>query len=401
MFKRITGIAFILVCTSTAWMILAANIWSRTNESSDKITPNMASIWGTPQVQTQPEASYEVVSAPGQKTQFLLPAESSRVNVNLALEHRQKGLLWYSVYTVNFDGLYRFQNTSADPQDVKFQLSFPSSQAIYDGLSLRLNGQPHSFETGKDGAHLGTRLAPGEVASFRVTYRSQGLESWRYKLGDDISQTRDFALNLKTSFEQIDFPLNTLAPTEKHRAGEGWDMAWRYTNLISGFQIGMTMPEKPQPGPLAGQICLFAPISLLLYFFVMFILTTIRKIDLHPMNYFFLAASFFAFHLLLAYLVDRIAIQVAFLICSLVSVALAVSYLRIVVGSRFALVEAGLAQMVYLVLFSYTFFLKGFTGLSVTIGCILTLFIAMQVTAPIRWTELFATLTMRPEQSKA
>ena len=122
----------------------------------------------------------------------------------------------------------------------------------------------------------------------------------------------------------------------------------------------------------------------------MLLITTLRRIELHPVNYFFLAAAFFAFHLLLAYLVDHIDIHVAFLISSAVSLALVVSYLRLVVGMRFAAVEAGLTQFLYLVLFSYAFFFKGFTGLTVTIGSILTLFVAMQLTGRIRWSERLA-----------
>ena len=72
----------------------------------------------------------------------------------------------------------------------------------------------------------------------------------------------------------------------------------------------------------------------------MFIITTLRNIYLHPMNYFFLATAFFAFHLLLAYLVDHISIHAAMAISSVVSVALVVSYLRLVVGMRFAALEA-------------------------------------------------------------
>jgi hypothetical protein len=68
----------------------------------------------------------------------------------------------------------------------------------------------------------------------------------------------------------------------------------------------MAMPKKLQPGPLAGEISYFAPVSLFFFFFLIFIITTLRGIDLHPMNYFFLAAAFFAFHLLLAYLVDHV-----------------------------------------------------------------------------------------------
>jgi inner membrane protein involved in colicin E2 resistance len=114
--------------------------------------------------------------------------------------------------------------------------------------------------------------------------------------------------------------------------------------------------------------------ALLFFFFVVWLLATLRKIDLHPMNYFFRAAALFAFHLLLAYLVDHISVHAAFLAASAVSVFLVVSYLRLVVGMRFAALEAGGAQLVYLVLFSYAFFLQGFTGLAITIGAVVTLF---------------------------
>jgi inner membrane protein involved in colicin E2 resistance len=122
----------------------------------------------------------------------------------------------------------------------------------------------------------------------------------------------------------------------------------------------------------------------------MLLITTLRGIDLHPMNYFFLACAFFAFHLLLAYLVDRMPLMAAFLICSVVSMFLTISYLRLVVGLRFAAFEAGIVQLIYLVLFSYALFNEGWSGLTITIGAIITLFVAMQLTGRIRWDERFA-----------
>ena len=126
------------------------------------------------------------------------------------------------------------------------------------------------------------------------------------------------------------------------------------------------------------------------FFFLVFIITTIRGVDIHPMNYFFLAAAFFAFHLLMAYLVDHISIHWSFVISAIVSLALVISYMRLVAGPRFALVECGLAQLVYLAGFSYAFFFKGYTGLAVTIGSIVTLFVVMQMTGRINWSEKFA-----------
>ena len=75
---------------------------------------------------------------------------------------------------------------------------------------------------------------------------------------------------------------------------------------------------------------------------------------------------------------------------------LVVSYLRLVVGIRFASVEAASVQLIYLVLFSYAFFFKGFTGLAVTIGSVLTLFVVMQMTGRIKWTEKFAAPRVSP-----
>ena len=51
----------------------------------------------------------------------------------------------------------------------------------------------------------------------------------------------------------------------------------------------------------------------------------------------------------------------------------------------FAVREIGIAQLLYLVLFSYSFFWDGFTGLAITIGAIATLFFVMQTTGPSDW----------------
>jgi len=405
MAKRIAALIFIFLCTTVAWLILGATIFARTESSDSRLKGQVASTWGAPQEQSPPTASWtqsqmrkveteengkKITRTVEETTAVFLPLESSRVEVSLDLEHRQKGLLWYSTYKVGFTADYVFRNTSDKEQVVNFTLNFPAAQAIYDDLVLVVDDTPLPITNQKTAVTVSTRMAAGSTARLHAAYRSQGLESWRYKFGDDVAQVRDFQLHMKTNFQDIDFSENTLSPTEKRRSGSGWELTWTYKNLLTGYQIGMPMPEKLQPGPLAGQISFFAPVSLFFFFFIMFILTTLRDIELHPMNYFFLAAAFFAFHLLLAYLVDHISIHAAFLVCSAVSVFLVVSYLRLAVGMRFAAVEAAGAQFLYLVLFSYAFFFKGFTGLTITLGAILTLFAVMQMTGRIRWAEKFS-----------
>lgn len=410
MVKRILAIIAIYAVTAVAWAILGATIFQRTYGADRRLRGNVEATWGAPQRQRAPTATVEkrttrqvrseedgrtVVRTVQDRDTIALPLEQSRVRVGLDLAHRQKGLLWYSTYRVAFAGDYLFRNTTA-VDSVTVALPLPAAQAIYDDLVLTVDGAPVPFHAEEGAVTATIRLAPGATARLGTGYRSQGLTDWRYDFGGkEVSQVRDFELTMRTNFDDIDFASDMLSPTEKRRADDGWLLTWRYRNLLSGYQLGMVMPEKLQPGPLAGRISLFAPVSLLFFFLLMFVLTTLRGIDLHPMNYFFLAASFFSFHLLLAYLADHVSIHAAFLIASATSILLTVTYLRLVVDLRFALREAAIAQLVFLVLFSYAFFFEGFTGLTVTVGSILTLFFLMQLTGRVRWSERFAAAERR------
>jgi inner membrane protein involved in colicin E2 resistance len=417
MFKRIAAIIFIFVCTAVAWAILGSTIFYRTYNAESGLSGRVASTWGAPQEQTPPlitrewqeEKTVEEVEN-GKKTikkvlyqhSETVKIDGSRITAALDIDYRQKGLLWFSTYKVDFDGSYTFQNPTSRDEDFAIALPLPAQQAVYDNVQLRLDDKPLTLTFSGSQVVARTRLAGGARSVLRTEYRSQGLDSWRYSFssanagqpgsGDKaISQARDFHLLIKTDFSGFDFPENSLSPTEKRETGSGWELQWTYENLVSGFDIALKMPQKLQPGPLAGRISYFAPVSLFFFFFLVFILSTMRGNNLHAMNYFFLACAFFAFHLLLAYLADHISIHAAFVISSIVSIVLVVSYLRLVVDLRFAVVDAGLTQLIYLVLFSYAFFFEGFTGLAVTIGAILTLFVVMQMTGRLRWEEKFST----------
>jgi inner membrane protein involved in colicin E2 resistance len=205
-----------------------------------------------------------------------------------------------------------------------------------------------------------------------------------------VAQVRDFVMDVKTDCDGIDFPAGSISPTRKAREGDGLRLTWAFDSLITGQRIGVDLPNRINPGPLASRITFFAPVSLLFFITVIVVLGVLGGKSLHPMNYFFLSAAFFAFHLLLAYLVDHINIHAAFLVSATASIALVVSYLRLVGGLRFAVLQAGLAQLIFLVLFSYAFFFEGYTGLTVAVGSVLTLFVLMQATARVDWSEVFS-----------
>jgi len=407
---RLMAIGFIYLCTAVAWSTLGASVVSRTGESDARLSKEVAQLWGGRHNQvaplitvTRPRQVTETVRGTNSQGQPMdrevtrtvedkipVALRSSRVKVDLKLQHRQKGLLWYDTYTVDFAGAYRVHNPDDQPRTVTAEFRFPSAEGIYDGFVFRLAGQDAPKGAMSQVVTVSTVLPPGGEADLAVAYRSRGLDDWTYAFAPEgVSNVQDFALDMTTDFARIDFPAGTVSPTSKTPAGAGWRLAWRFESLVTGQKVGLDLPNKLNPGPVASRITFFAPVSLLFFFMVMVILGVLSGRSLHPMNYFFLAAAFFAFHLLLAYLVDHLSIHASFLIASAVSVFLVVTYLARATASR-TVREAALAQVVYLVLFSYAFFFEGYTGLTITIGAVLTLFVLMQLTARVDWAEVFA-----------
>jgi inner membrane protein involved in colicin E2 resistance len=123
------------------------------------------------------------------------------------------------------------------------------------------------------------------------------------------------------------------------------------------------------------------------------VLGLLRGTQIHPINYLFVAAAFFAFNLIFSYTADHLPVEGAFALSSAVSLFLVASYLRLVVGARFALVEAGLAQLLYQIGFSLAHFFDGYTGLTITILGTGTLFALMQLTGRINWSEALSSRT--------
>lgn len=409
--RRLFAIGFIFVAAAAAWFALGSSLIFRTGQFDGPLRQEVTLLWGGPHLQRAPEAwvarpgeTVETVEEPAagggtvsrqvrKPTIQWAPASLIRTDaqVTLDLEQRRKGLLWFDTYEVAFRATYVFANPDAEPRRLRLRFAFPSAHAIYDDFTFTVDGQPTTR-----GGDLATdvesiaEVGPNGQVTMQVSYRSRGLDDWRYAFaGEGVAEVRDFALTVRTNVRAVDFPAGTMSPTERSEAGEGWDLTWRFANLVAGQAIGVDLPARQNPGPLAARITFFAPVSLLFFLAVMVVLDVLSHDSLHPMNYVFIAAAFFAFHLLMAYLVDHVSMHVAFVTAAIVSAALVASYLRAVGGMRERWWQAVLAQAVYLVAFSYAFFFEGFTGLAVTIGAIVTLFVLMQMTAGVRWSEVF------------
>jgi inner membrane protein involved in colicin E2 resistance len=401
---RVLAVAGIFILTSLAWLILGLTIVGRTQKGYENIGPKVENLWGQPLTQLAPSVRmirYETKSRTemeGNRKKTIseriaveepLDLGKSDVNTNIALEYRRKGLLWFPGYVVDFDGAYQVMNPAKEARSFVIDFTFPSTEASYDEFVFNVDGKENLVRT-DNGAKSTVTLAPGQTATVQLGYKTRGMKTWSYAFGQGVQRVRNFSLVANTNFNNYDFPEGTISPNQKEFTDAGSRLQWESKSLLSGFKVGIDVPDKLNPGEVASRIAFFAPVGLFFFFVVMTVWSLMRRTNLHPMHFVFLAAGFFAFHLLFAYLVDHMSVTAAFGIAALVSLGLVVNYMRLVTGLRFALAPTGLAQLVYLILFSYAFFFKGFTGLAITIGAVLTLAVLMQVTGKVDWERSYA-----------
>ncbi len=430
MIKRILALAFIFGCCSLAWVFLGATVVERTQLSESSTRADVGALWGGPQVQHAPElvrldertrtvarqeptdrgdGSFQTVNrVVTQTVRTPVPLAGSDLAADIDLDHRKRGLMWYATYGADFQGRYRIENPG-QAGDFEFVFPLPTQSSLFSDLALEIDGRAVDVDVDDGEIRHQLALGAGETAEVRVRYGSQGVGTWTYDFGaaarpsaevggyrqpptpsGGVRTARDVKLVVTTDFADIDFPAGTLSPTQKKRTDGGWQLTWDPGTLVASAGFGVEMPQRLNPGPWVSRVTFFAPVSLFLFFFAVFVLSILRGVRLHPMHYFFLGAACFAFHLLLAYLVDVVAVGVAMTVASVVSVGLVVSYVRLVAGVRFALVEVGGAQLVYLVAFAATFFLEGITGLAVTLLSVATLFVVMQATGRLDWEAVLA-----------
>ena len=205
MIKRLFAIGFIFGCVSVAWLVLSTTTSSRTYQADSSLKQRVAQLWGAPQVQQPPSVVHrykvmrrEEVTENGQKIMRMvehtesdpLALESSDIQVELNLDPRQKGLLWYATYGVRFSATYVVTNHAAVARNIDISLPFPAQRAVFDDLKFDLEGaQWQAPPVPRDNAITGvTHLKPGERATIRVGYKSQGLDRWTYQFSKGVAE---------------------------------------------------------------------------------------------------------------------------------------------------------------------------------------------------------------------
>lgn len=395
--RRIVAVGFIFVAACGGWFLLGTTTTIRSTNFFSRLGSAVGDLWGRPLVQESPALTMQI---PGSDQVRQLMPSGSKINVDLHTDYRKKGLMWYPTYTCFFQGTYSITNPETVSQKIRLHFKFPASDATYDNFAMAIDGSPLRMPIDtKAGIGEIIELAPGTSREFSITYRTRGMSEWRYKMDPNVGRVQNLDLTVKTGFADVDYTEGSLSPMSAERSGNGMILKWAATDLITTEDIGIVIPEKLNPGPLTTRITFFAPVCLLFFFILIATINVLYRVDIHPMHYMFVAAGFFAFHLLLSYMVGIINIHVSFIVSAITSVVLVTTYLSAALKGGFPWKAAMAGQLFFLVLFSYSFFFKGITGLVVAIGSVVTLAILMRVTAHVSWNDVFSPATPKKKAS--
>ncbi len=388
--SQLLTIAGILLITTVAWFVLGGAIRSRSENFGNGMRNEVLQVWGPELQQSHPHAFYRSPNVPNGKA--LIQSEQARIQVAIDYQARKRGLMSHRTYEVDFEGLYTFRNPTRIPQTMFVHFPLPASKGLR-GVQVMIDDQETDVRRADDGSlQLAFEVEASTAIKLKVAYQTNGTDVWLYHFPHP-ERVRDFELFMKTDFPEYSFPVGCGSPTKRDEAN--CEFIWAYQpDVLSAPDIGMEMPKILNPAPVAARISFFAPVSLLFFVTVVLLLGSLRGIMLHPMHVCFVAAGFFSFQLLFAYLTDVIPLYVAFGISALVSVVLVSSYLRAVGGDRLLRIALP-AQIGYMVLFSVSFFFDGMTGLTIAVGAVITLALLMKVTAQTAWKEIFESKSRR------
>jgi hypothetical protein len=388
--RQLFAIALIFVTACGGWAILGHSTEERSINYNKQLNVMVEQLYGQPLLQKAPTFITPPTAAGSPSGEWLMPTQNA-VQASIQTDYRKKGLIWYPTYKAGFDGAYTLHNPTPAMQQVGFHFDFPIPGGTYNNFLLTLDDKPLEVNIDtKNGISTTLELPPGTNRTVRIKYDTRGIREWHYKLDEHVNRVQNFKLTVQTDFTNFDYPDGSWSAGVQTVNARGSELVWNTPDLITSQDIGIIIPEKLNPGPLTTRITYFAPVCLLFFFVLVLTIQILYRLRIHPMHYLFVAAGFFAFHLLLSYMADVVNIHIAFWIAACVSVFLVTSYLSAALHGTFPWKIAIAAQFFFLILFSYSFFLKGVTGLTVAIGSVLVLAYLMRVTANLDWHEVFA-----------
>jgi hypothetical protein len=182
------------------------------------------------------------------------PFVSANHQVVLRQNSRKKGSALYGGFETDCRFAWRLRNPDAQKHNCNLTFPLPSATAMYDDLSITLNGADVLPQTQiREGALVIAReVERNETMDVRIAFKSRGMAFWYFQVQEQ-REIRDFTLMLNLPDlprEKLNYPEGCMTPTKIDATADkaGSVLTYRLDHALSNKGMGVALPRLPQPG---------------------------------------------------------------------------------------------------------------------------------------------------------
>ncbi|MBK8395693.1 MAG: inner membrane CreD family protein [Leptospiraceae bacterium] len=396
-------IAVIWLLFSIASIAVGFRIDSRHSESYSRSLKSVSEIWGGEINQLPPSLTYptkiteefqnEKTGETKERQRTInqsLGFHSQNLNLKIHKTIRQKGLLIFPGYELEFAGTFLIKNTNPYTNTLYFHLNLPQFAGNISDIKVELDKKPYDLDTNlADGVDWSGALTSGEEHEIKIFYKARGTGSFNYSLANEKLEIKELVVNLETDFTDYTIPDLAMVPTSANEDAKEVKLNWTSKNLITGQNISLHFDIPGNYGKVASKLFFYSPLALFLFLTMILLFSVAKQISLHPMHYLFMIASFCIFYLLGSYLISYMSIIIGILISLIASTGIMVYYAKLINKGQFVVGLVSVSALIFQWFFSAAFFFPEHTGLLITIASILAFVGLLKATADVNWENKF------------
>ncbi len=400
--KKVMKYALIFIFTAV-FSIVAITIGFRIDDRHSKsYSSNLKSvqeIWGGEIIQQLPSFTFMekgYIERENKKTGEMervitdvsrnMGISDQKVKVKIKSNIRQKGLLKYPGFNLDFNGRYVLRNLNKKSEKLSFSFPLPQGAGNITDIKVKLGNKDYTGDSDfSDGVQWDGVLSGDETVTVEVSYNAQGTGTFDYAMGSEKAEIKSLDVEITTDFTDSDIPNGAMVPTTSSGDSKEMKYTWRASNLVTGQNISLKFKAEGNYGEIVSRLFYYAPIALFLFIGFLLVFCVSKNINLHPMHYLFIITGFFIFYLLGSYLVSYMNIILAVFISLVVSTGIILYYCSLIGKGKDITRIAFFGALLFQWIFSAAFFIPEHTGFLITIASIIAFVFLMKTTAAVDW----------------
>ncbi|MEM7182154.1 MAG: inner membrane CreD family protein [Spirochaetota bacterium] len=302
---------------------------------------------------------------------------------------RQKGLLKFAGYDLQFKGKYLLKNRLNRKEELHFLFKLPSTAGNISNTKVTIDGKIYEGDTNyADGINWSQTMQKEEEHSIEIEYTARGTDRFTYALADKKKEIKSLQAKLSTDFLEYNIPEKAMVPNSQSSDSKQTIITWEGKNMITGQNISLKFVIEDY-GYIASKLFFYAPLSLLLFLMAILVYAVSKEINLHPMHYLFITGGFFVFYLLGSYLISYVTVILGIILSLGISTGIMIYYSHLINKGKSLMQVIGSVALIFQWIFSLAFFFPEHTGFLITIATVFSFIALMRTTAQTEWENKF------------